>query len=297
MFRFLFRRRSKPKLNRLVVSGRERSFLLYPPARSAKSGPLPLILALHGGGGTAEGMARATRLHETANRKGYLVVYPAGTNRRGRRRRLNWNAGGRYGGGWAERRQVDDIGFIRALVGNLQQAYDVDPRKIYATGISKGGMLAYRLACEMADVFAAVAVVAGAQTADRCRPSEPVAVLHIHGDRDQNVPLAGGRGRWTGRRNSWPPVKSGIEFWQRYNGCAASPREIAATDAYRYWRYADADGRADVDFCLVNDCGHTWPGVRRRFWQWLLRIPVSDAISASEMIVRFFEEHPKRPRR
>ncbi|MGF1640950.1 MAG: alpha/beta hydrolase family esterase [Rhodospirillales bacterium] len=274
----------------MTVGGLERHCLVYVPTSLRPGRQAPLVVALHGGGGDPRSFARMTRLHYLAEREGFLLAYPAGTGPH-RARRLTWNAGGESVG-WAERHRVDDVAFVRALIDDIARFHAIDGRRIFAIGASKGGMLAYHLACTCSDVFAAVAVVAGSMVSRGCAPRAPVAVLHVHGGRDENVPLRGGRGRRTAHGNVWPPVEEGLAFWRRHNGCTGDRRETYRDAGTACWRSVGRD-HGDVEFCLVADGGHGWPGSRPGFWQWLFRVRVAGAFPTNRMAWRFFVEHPK----
>jgi polyhydroxybutyrate depolymerase len=147
-------------------------------------------------------MVAFTGLNEKADEAGFLAVYPNGT---GEKRSLTWNGGNCCG--YAVENQVDDVGFVRALLDDLEKVVTVDPSRVYATGISNGAIMAYRLASELSDRIAAVAPVAGPMGTATCSPRRPVSVMHFHGTDDQFAPCrrAGGRGassrpkstRWT----------------------------------------------------------------------------------------------------
>jgi polyhydroxybutyrate depolymerase len=275
----------------LRIDGLERFCLLYIPTRARPARPMPLVLAFHGGGGNPRGFARMTKLHYLAETEGFLLAYPAGSGRRPRRG-LTWNAGGDSPENWAERHRIDDVGFVKALIDELSRVYSIDRRRIFAIGASKGGMLAYHLACTMSETFAAVGVVAGSMITQHCTPRHPVAIYHVHGENDQNVPLQGGAGRLTARGNAWPPVEGGLDFWRRYNGCTDEKRETYRDDETTCWRYTGS-GNGDVEFCLVRKGGHAWPGSRPRLWQRLFGVRVNRTFPTNRMAWRFFLEHAK----
>lgn len=255
---------------------------------------MPLVLALHGGGGEPRGMKRHTRFHRLAEKEGFLVAYPAGSARNPRRRRiLNWNAGGRYWDIWPWLGEIDDVGFLCAVIDRVGRELPVDRKRVFVTGISAGAMMAYRLACEASERIAAVAAVAGAQTTDSCRPAAPVAVLAMHGAVDENVPLAGGRGRLTARGFSWPPVESGLEHWRKHNGCASEPVVRHPTPDATSQHYLPSNGPGEVELCVIDGHGHGWPGTRKLLWQRLLKVPVNRSFPATEYIWDFFARHPK----
>ena len=142
----------------LQFQGRKRTYLVHVPPSYNGSRPVPLVLVLHGGMGNAAGTEKLTGMSAKADKEGFIVVYPDGTGLLGDRI-LTWNVG--FGFGYALRKNVDDVGFMKALVANLGTKYSIDRARVYATGISNGGMMSYRLASDASDVFAAVAPVCG----------------------------------------------------------------------------------------------------------------------------------------
>jgi polyhydroxybutyrate depolymerase len=263
-------------------NGLTRHYLVYVPRH--RRGPLPLVLLFHGGAGHPQAFARVTGMHTLAERAGFVVVYPAGTQGR---RGMTWN------GRMQRRADIDDVGFVRAMLNALQTSNEIDRRRVYAAGMSVGGSLVYELACTMSEHFAAVAVVAGVMTSENCDPARPVPLLHIHGTDDQRVPLHGGRGRRTARHNTWPPVESGIERWCEINRCSRPGNVIRSFEGMVGRRYT---GAADVELWLVEGGRHVWPGGtpgwrwRWRFWR--PRRSTIAAFSASEMVWNFFAAHP-----
>ena len=166
----------------LQAGGVTRRYFLYLPATWHRGRPAPLVLVFHGGGGRASGIAPHTGFSRLAEREGFVVAYPQGLNGR-------WNDGRGYAA------THDDVGFVRALLDTLGREFGIDPRRVYATGISNGAMFSYRLACDLPGVFAAVAPVAGAMPADlapACAHTQPVSVLAFQGTADPLMPYAGG---------------------------------------------------------------------------------------------------------
>lgn len=253
------------------------------PARAA-----PLLVALHGGGGNADNMARQSGLTPPANARGFVVAYPNGSGRRSGAKRLTWNSGGRCCG-YAADQGVDDVGFLRALIADVSTRYRTDPRRVYLTGMSNGAMLAYRMACEAADLVTGIAPVAGALHVP-CNPPRPVAVIAFHGTADQNVTYDGspGRRRLDRDREADPPVAETLAFWARRNGCAGAPaRETLAqgTVLHDVWRGC-APG-APTELYTVVRGGHSWPGGER-----ISRLldPPSPVPAASEVMLEFFSQ-------
>lgn len=278
-------------LHTIQVNGEERTYYLYVP-RSYKRRPVPLVLHFHGGGSNGAAEAEAGHWPQIAERANFIAAFPNGTKRFGNEGG-SWNTGSDNPTGYAERNDVDDVAFVRRLIKDLQESYAIDARRIYATGMSKGAAFAYHAACEMSDVFAAIAPVAGTLTDSDCELSQSVAMLHIHGTDDQNVPLKGGKGRFTAARNEWPPVMQGIEFWRSANKCDARAQQVSKGKDTTCWRYPGCSRGATVGYCLVEGGGHAWPGQKPLRWQKLLGVNVSEAFDATSAIWEFFSQHSK----
>ncbi len=274
----------------LVIGGRTRTYHLHVPPQYDMTTPLPLVLVLHGGGGNATSAERETGMTTEADRAGFLVVYPDGTGPRADRL-LTWNAYACCGD--AERQNVDDVGFLRALVGQLQGDYPVDAKRIYATGLSNGGMMSYRLACEAADLFAAVAPVSASLDTDACAPSQPVSILHIHGTDDGNVPYNGGRGTkvfpGTASAREDRPVAYAIATWGRLDECDPTPVHAEQGKVSRD-DYLNGAGGTEVVLYTIRGGGHAWPGGPRL--SRLLDAPYPD-FDATGTIGSFFATHAK----
>ncbi len=239
----------------LMHDGTKREYYVHLPAGHDGQSALPVVLAFHGGAGSADAQRRQSRMSEVSDRFGFLLVYPEGTGRA-----KTWNAGSCCG--YAVRRKVDDVGFTAAMIDDLARNYGIDEDRVYATGMSNGGMLAYRLACELSDRIAAIAVVSGDLGVDGPQPGRPVPVLHIHGMKDPNVLFVGGVGP-----NQFQPVPhrsipETIGFFVKANNCQPRPVETQQGDEFVMERYApaEADAGAPVLLYKLPEGGHTWPG-------------------------------------
>jgi polyhydroxybutyrate depolymerase len=269
----------------LRVGARERSYEIDLPARRDPAQALPVVIVFHGGGGSADSVRRQTRMSAKGEAEGFIVVYPQGSG--GFAGKLKtWNAGTCCG--YAMQQRIDEMAFVAALLDDLQATAPIDTARVYATGISNGGMMAYEVACALAERVAAIAVVAGEMTAlERCRPARPVPVLVIHGNADRNLPFDGGPGAKAFAVHEVRSVASAIDFWRRHDGCSDSPRS-EVNGALRRTSYRSCSGASAVELITIEGGGHSWPGGDRlaRFLD-----PPSPALDATDEIWRFFARH------
>lgn len=249
----------------LSFGGRQRRYLLHVPPRFPLTKPLPLVFAFHGGGGTAAGFENAAHLAGKADAAQFLLVEPDGTSPLPNAL-FTWNAGSCCG--TAQRDNVDDVGFVRAMIEDVASITCLDRRRVYATGHSNGGMLSHRLACEASDVIAAIAPVGGGMgdmnnavsppvQVLACNPSRPVPVLHMHGLQDGCYRFEGGPGAASG--TIFSPVPDTIEGWIERNGCTGAP-EVLPIGAASCFMWTSCRGSGDVALCVDPNAGHTWLG-------------------------------------
>jgi polyhydroxybutyrate depolymerase len=271
----------------LEHGGLEREYLLQVPPQYRADTAMPLVLSFHGGGANMEMQAndRIYGLVSHAQKAGYVVVFPNGFSRLRSGKFATWNAG--LCCGQARDRAIDDVGFVRAVVADVRRRLNIDPRRIYAQGMSNGGMLAYRLACEMADTFAAIAAVAGTDGSPACAPSRPVSVLHIHARDDDRVLFSGGSGSASATHANFVSVPETVAKWSRLNGCSDEPRRLLdVPGAYCETRAPCHDG-SEVQLCVTETGGHSWPGGRKV----LGGQQGSSALVANDVIWAFFSRH------
>jgi polyhydroxybutyrate depolymerase len=270
---------------------RSRTYLVHVPPSYDGSQPAAVVLILHGGGTNAKTMVRFCGLNGTADRGGFLAVYPSGTGRNPNW--LTWNGGSCCGD--AMRQNIDDVGFIRALLDDLAGEAEIDVNRVYATGMSNGGMMAYRLACELSDRFAAIASVSGPMTVDTCRPTRPVSILHFHGTADEFAPYNGGRGPKSLLETEFRSVDFSVRRWIDANGCPRDPIEAVIfepEDALRIEKQCWGPGEegSEVVLYTIRGGGHTWPG-RVPLAAYLG--PAATAISANDILWEFFQRHSR----
>ncbi|BBX65590.1 hydrolase [Mycobacterium saskatchewanense] len=269
----------------LRSGGMDRTYTLHVPPGD----PVALVLNLHGGGGTGIGQRGLTDFDAVADTHGLLVAYPDGYEK-------SW-ADGR-GASPADRRHVDDVGFLVALAGKLQNDYGIAPGHVFVTGMSNGAFMSNKLACDRADVFAAAAPVAGTLGAGvACNPARPVSVLAAHGTADPLVPFNGGEVHGRGGLSHAISANSMVDRWRAADGCQGDPsaQDLPGVgDGTVVHRFGSAGcaGSTEVVFYQIDSGGHTWPGGK----QYLPRAvigPTTRALDASEVIAQFFLAHAR----
>lgn len=240
--------------------GRQRHYRLYVPASASTGGDVPLLLALHGGLGTSEQFAINSGFDGLAESNRFIVVYPDGVgalpNGSGAQ---TWNGG--YCCGAAARLDVDDVTFIRLLLDEIERRQPIDTARVYAAGHSNGAIMAYRLACELSDHIVAIGVQAGSLGVDRCVPSTPVSVFHLHGTADTNHPIDGGVG--TGVAGiAFRSARDAVAALAAADGCTTAPVPGVDPDnpdlSVSTWTPC-RDG-AEVRFVTVAGASHAWMG-------------------------------------
>ena len=286
------------KVIKLEFDGQTRSYRLHVPTAYSSEKVYPLVLVLHGGSGNAEQIEKTTGMSDKSDKEGFLVGYPDGTGR------LNnvyvWNAG--FCCGSAYENNVDDVGFIKALINDVKSSYEIDTDRIYITGFSNGAMMTHRLGSELSDLIAAIAPVSGAiggkflansQLYTIPEPVNNVPVLAFHGKNDDVVPYDGGLPPRVVRGNaySFASVADAVEAWLSFNQNSSAAEETTSSNGnIIVKKYSGGSNNAEVVLYTIVDGLHAWPGA-----QWVrpkAEQPTYDII-ATDIIWDYFKNHPK----
>jgi polyhydroxybutyrate depolymerase len=261
----------------LKHGGRERSAIVHVPPGAPEKAQLAVLLNFHGGGGHGANEQQYSLMDRLADRETFIAVYPNGTGRFDKRL-LTWNAGTCCA--YAALNNIDDVGFVRALIAELSIKLPIDRRRVYATGLSNGGMMAHRLAAETSDLIAAVAPVAGGMVLPAIKSTRAIPVMHIHSVDDPRALYSGGLGPpfpMTKSQVFHPNVDQMIAKWVRHNGCALEPtiadrrsdRDGRGHQATKFVYDKCRDG-AEVILWKLTGAGHVWPGGVRDYLPLLL---------------------------
>jgi polyhydroxybutyrate depolymerase len=282
--------------------GGKREVILHLPPSYDSEKMFPLLIVFHGAGQDGAEIQELTGIDSYADQFGFVVAYPNGSGRPGSNQ-LSWNA--KHCCGYALENNVDDVGFIDSLIDLFISQYPIDPDRVFLAGLSNGGMMAYRAGAELADKIAGIAPVAaslgGRLTLDGelilpDAPTTPVAVIAFHGLRDTRILYDGGisspEGAPTGfyTRSDLSAIES-ITFWVEANGCQGDPLTETSKDGLVIIdRYTNCQGNADVELVsLVEGC-HEWPTASSDQTSVL---PSSHTVCANQMMLEFFQSHPK----
>lgn len=279
----------------LIIDGLEREYILHLP-KNYGSENLPMVLAFHGGGGSAKQMKRFSKFNNMADKENFIVVYPNSVDK-------NWSDG-RIGEKLPMER--DDLKFISTLIDTLTAKYKIDPKRVFSTGISNGGFFSFWLAYKLSDKILAIAPVTAnvpENLANDYKPLYPVSILLINGTDDPLVKYDGGSVGYGedgfGRGKSVSTDKT-IDIWTNNNSCTknAIVEEMDNKDkkdgctAIKF-TYPSCGNNTDVILIKVEGGGHTWPGGS----QYLPKIIVGKVcgdFNATETIWEFFKSRQPR---
>ncbi len=281
----------------ITVGSLKRTYRLHVPPLHDKAKQAPLVIALHGGGGTGKRMERLTRggFNTLSDKEGFIVVYPDGIEK-------SWNDGRKDARSRSHKDNIDDVGFISALIDHLIKEFNIDSKRIYVTGASNGAIMSYRLACELPEKITAIAPVIGLISEGFSCPalSQPVSALIIAGTKDPLMPWEGGAIRF-GRhyRGRVQSAFNTVNYWAAHNRCASPPVVTDDPDKdpkdgarVKHEVYNCQEG-SEVILYTIEGGGHTWPDG----YQYLPERIVGKAsrdINANAVIWIFFKRHARK---
>ncbi len=290
------------QLMHVESGGMTRQYLLHLPSGYTKGRLLPLVIMLHGMGGSGVNAVRETGWSAMADAENFIVAYPDASrpdpDRQPslRNNAPDWNDGsGRFHAG---ERGIDDVAFIRALIDRLAAEHPVDRRKIYVTGFSNGASMAFRVGAELSDQVAAIAPVAGASWLENIQPKRPISLIYITGTADPLNPLDGGYpkmafgGREQGGKPKAPVVNT-MAAWAQGLGCEGTEGRDKTADGVRTREFGSCRDSAEVRLVTVEGLGHIWAGGENLLPEFLVGKP-TDKLNATRVIWDFFLLHPAR---
>jgi polyhydroxybutyrate depolymerase len=272
----------------IVIQGRYRPFLVYAPDASPQTGRLPILMVLHGGLGNGRSVARQTGFADYVDRIGLLAVFPNSVGEQ-------WNDGRA-----TTDHGLDDVAFLRGVIAKLVQTRGGDPSRVFAAGVSNGGMMAQRMACDAADAVTAVGSVIANMPQDlarHCHPSRPTPVMMISATEDPLMPWNGGEiassHLFGGAGGLVVSALNTFKLWSTLDGCPKS--RVTKLPGIQVKRHLATQCRSGTQVVLyeIDGGGHGWPGGRDPQGPIARRIigKVSNDISASALLIRFFEEY------
>lgn len=284
-------------LQKLKLGKLKRSYYIHLPTDHQSTAILPVMLVLHGGG-KADGakLAQRTGYNAIADRDGFIVVYPNGIDNQ-------WNDGRGVTFRKADNTRIDDVGFLSALIDLIIRDYKGDPRRVYVTGLSNGGMMALRLGCELDSKITAIAPVIAnipKNIIDQCKPDNPLPVLLMNGTEDPLVPWDGGSVRFLHKRmGKVASTDETIHFWVTHNQCNPKPvirtlpdRDTTDNSRVIVSTYTNAGNRSEVILYAIEGGGHSFPGSNVPDRPRLVGKKNHD-IDGAEVIWNFFKRHRK----
>lgn len=299
-------RKADPQLARLNVGDHtrtikvgelERRYRVYVPKGYDDKQAVAVVIAFHGGGGNPESMMRLSGLNAKADAAGFIVVYPFGS---GRLENVMLTFNGGECCGYSMQRKIDDVGFTRALLDDLATLANIDANRVFATGLSNGGIMSHYVASELSDRIAAVAPVGGPLMMPTPNAKRPVSVMHFHGTADEFAPFKGGKGKGSplapaNQRPEFRSVDHTIQAWVKLNGCNPEPQieplPDKADDGMKVTRKTWSGGKdgSEVVLIEIEGGGHTWPGQKPIV---AMLGPSTLDISANDLMWEFFQKHP-----
>ncbi|HTY36167.1 MAG TPA: PHB depolymerase family esterase [Bacteroidota bacterium] len=285
--------------------GRHRTaVVLIPKSVQQPAEGWPLVMMLHGAGGSARNVIESTGWPELGERVGIVTVYPNGTPKNEKRpesffgNQQTWNSGGKEslaaGALSATAKEIDDVGFLGELIARVRKEVPVDPKRIFVAGHSNGAGMAYRFAFERSDLVAAAGVVAGHFFLEPSPLSNPVSLIQIVGDKDPFTPMAGGKVTILGRTATLPPALQSPREWATMIGIEGDAKTIREDDSVQILSWGPSASGAEVRSVVIKGHGHAYPSPTDRFHPAVLFGPTVKTLNATETMWKFFSEHARK---
>jgi polyhydroxybutyrate depolymerase len=272
----------------ITVDGHERTYEVHAPASYKGEQAVPLVVVLHGRNGTGHGTVGFTHFDAVADAHGFLVAFPDGLSN-------SW-ADGR-GATPSDKDGIDDVKFLSELIRKLARDYKIDSSRVFVTGMSNGGFMTQRIACDLSSQVAAVGSVGatmGEITASHCHPAKPISVMLIQGAQDPLVPIQGGA--QPGSRGMILSLQETAKKWTDLDACSSKPEVSTVGDkagdgtTIRREAFRGCKGGAEVIVYTVEGGGHSWPGGKPPAPESLIG-KTSHNMDASEVLWEFFSKH------
>jgi polyhydroxybutyrate depolymerase len=269
----------------LMIYGRNRFYKTHLPIGYNFQNQYPVVFVFHGGLGNPDLSEKQTGFSKKADEEGFIVVYPYGTGSFDKKL-LTWNTWDCCG--YADKKNINDVDFIKALLAEIKLKYNIDDKRIYAAGLSNGGMMCYLLACELPEYFAAVAPVAATMFDTLvCNSKGEVSLIIFNSIDDQHIPYNGGVGEKSLVDVEKLAVETVVNLWvKKYNGYLMNKSE---SSLFHKTNYKNNNGTEIVLYKMLSG-GHSWPGGEKI--RAFADNPVKN-VSATDLIWEFFKNNPK----
>ena len=278
---------SEQKTINLTVDGIPRNFIMFLPTGYNNVSKMPMIFVIHGGSGTADGMVQLADFRTIANRDKVILVYPTGIQ-------TSWNDGRPTDANIAG---INDVNFFSAMCDYMVTNNKVDATRVYATGISNGGFMSSRLACELSSKIAAIAVDAATieqnTIAANCNPGRAVPAIYIHGTLDGFGPILGGT-LTVGAGGTVLSHSQAVAKWITINNCSTTAVTTDLPDiandgtTIKERKYTGGTNGSEVVSYIIANGGHTWPQGYQYLPESIIGITSQD-MNANEVIWAFFK--------
>lgn len=265
-----------------------RKYLVYIPKSFEKEKKATLLFAFHGGGGNADQMLKNYGIKEKADELGFIAIFPNGYSRFPNGMLASWNADACCAN--ARDKKINDVSFVKEILNEVKLKYKIDENKIYATGMSNGGMMTYKLACEMSDTIKAIASVAGTDSTYTCNPKQKISILHIHAKDDDHILYDGGAGPGAFENKNkiyeFNSVSQTVYKWRELNDLSNVRAEtiLKTNGATCKVYYNEEKYQTKVQLCTTETGGHSWPGVVSQ----RIKKEPSMSINANDVMWEFF---------